>query len=952
MSSNYQSESVSVGSTTSSRFMNDICSDPFIPYRKFTAEQQRGKVPSQRSQIALVACPPRHSLFCMGGVVEEHVVSGDLEVFELDLRTGVWQQHSVNNSAIRQAWGMKCVYRRADHAIYFFGGNVSNMGYQFLDIGVFKLDLNTFKWKTHLGDTGLTNWRQATGNLTGYPYPHERKVHYQSVFETVVPIGDCKRYAHAMELKSDQSGFVVFGGEGSLFEFDDFIEFDFRDLLWKDVEVLAGKKPSSRHVLCSAMVLNKFFIFGGRTSNDHYYASSSSLNLLEYFDFNCKTWFSVDCNYSFPDARFAAGLSSFQSYGKPKFISKTMKFNHNFESQYEYLILHGGRNDINRFKDTQIYNIEEEIWKNCKLVDDSLSMLDIQREEENEKSSLKRITLGKERKLKKKILTDDEIIYRGGNIGLCIGYNDINFKSNCLFYDYGDSMTTFSRPMISSYPTTLSKKFLSFGGKTGKTGYSDYDSSLLTFDLTHFDYQNDPSLLIDPTKSASTDAVFEELSMKLLKENNYSDYTLVSTDGDRFLCHKFMLSHIQYFRELFEKKLDTTHFTTLTLKCLLRYCYGIELTPNDVSLPYHEKDTPIFKDFIEIYSAVCSIGIQEMIDYLRKLLYISIDIRKGISLFKIIWDKLKLSNDAILKDLAILTANYLSFNVLPTINETREKHIDIFLSQKGFSEEEISFFKLCCTSQIDSYETKRVRLAREYMYTNFSMLMDSSLQYSQINTNATLSLTFEDKTWKITVPKALLCIRYEYFNNLFNNMVVDESNVIDISDVSMIFYLQDQAHPLISVAALVYFAYTNDVDFENVILCKSAFPTCDTTDINPSFEINQETITQYIIDIYSMADFIADISLKESLLQYVRRLVSSGAFSCDELEGAAKELQKVDFEVLAEIAEIFSDCVLEQRAIEMKVKKLEEEAAFKHSINHDEDDEEGDYEDDDYEDDE
>src|SRR3989338_8934739 len=105
---------------------------PCIPYRKFTSEQQQGNVPTQRSQIALVPCPPRHSLFCFGGVVDHRTKQGAMDVYEFDLRSGEWKKHLSGESknTIANLWGMKCVYRRADNSIYCFGGNKSLTTYE------------------------------------------------------------------------------------------------------------------------------------------------------------------------------------------------------------------------------------------------------------------------------------------------------------------------------------------------------------------------------------------------------------------------------------------------------------------------------------------------------------------------------------------------------------------------------------------------------------------------------------------------------------------------------------------------------------------------------------------------------------------------------------------------------------------------------------------------------
>ncbi|KAG2393121.1 hypothetical protein C9374_009698 [Naegleria lovaniensis] len=918
---------------------------PSIPFRMFTEQEQTGQVPSQRSQIALVACPPRHSLFCLGGVVDKPSNPGSvLQVYEFDLRTGVWKQHldgtpneSTTSSRVKVAnlWSLKACYRRADHHIWCFGGNTESTLSSFMirdniaPYGVFCLDLNTFKWKTKLDRIGKLNWRRAT-KTDGYPF---RLPENQT---TASKLGE-KRYGHAMEMMNDQSKFIVFGGDnGSGLELNDLIEFDFRDLLWRPVEVVAGKAPLMRHVLCSAITnSDKFFIFGGRCLVLN--AADTSLQSLAYFDFTCKTWFNIEINYTFPSARFALAFSAFQAYGKPNLISKHSDVHHNYESYYEYLCMHGGRNDGHRFNDTYIYNIEEERWISCKLVDDSIGIAETLLEQEK---NMQIITLSKERKMKRKELSSKEIIYRGGNIGQCISYNDINFKSSSLFYDYSLGMTTFSMPMVSQYPT-LSLKFINFGGKTGFDTYTVYDSSLLTFDLTFFNYQNDPSLLVDPTKSASTDACLEELSVKLWAQKQFKDYSIVDDSNHAIDCHRLVLVKNNYFNKMIQSHQYTTDLKADHLDLILKFCYGIELTPRDASLSYHVHPTLDFDlkdksmiDFIDLYSVVFDIQFLELLDYLRKLLTVTMTIEMAIKMFKELCTLLQSKATEPLNELIGFCADYLRFTVLPEMEILRDHELEIFLSSNNFSLQEGSLFHSLISSSVPpsfnfkSYVKKRVMLAREYMHLNLIALM-SHPEDIKLTTFSNIVVRLDDEaSFEIVAPSALLSLRFDYFNNLIFNKLFSEYQS-DIELPMEVFYQPHAIHPLLNVAVVLYYAYTNDVALEKVLACKHVFPTQKNGCIHSEQvishhdekphtlkspqqveEITQDILIQYIIDIYSLADFLASLSMKESILKYVRRLIATEKLGVEKVTSISQELasDEITNDLLSEISEMFRDC--------------------------------------------
>ena len=655
-------------------------------------------------------------------------------------------------------------------------------------------------------------------------------------------------------------------------------------------------------------------------------ASDTSLQSLAYFDFACKTWFNIEINYTFPSSRFALAFSTFQAYGKPNLVSRHSDVHHNYESFYEYLCMHGGRNDGHRFNDTYIYNIEEEKWISCKLVDDSIGIAETLLEQEKD---IQIMTLSKERKMKRKELSSKEIIYRGGNIGQCISYNDINFKSSSLFYDYSLGMTTFSMPMVSQYPTPLSLKFISFGGKTGFDTYSVYDSSLLTFDLTFFNYQNDPSLLVDPTKSASTDACLEELSVKLWFQKQFKDCSIVDASHNAVDCHRFILVKNNYFNNIIQSQQYKTDLKTEHLTLILKYCYGIELAPRDAGLSYHVHPTLDFDlkdksmmDFIDLYSVVHDMKFVELLEYLRKLLTVTMNIEMATSMFKELCSLVQKRDTEPLNELLRFCADYLRFTVLPEMEVLRDAELEIFISSNNFSLQETSLFRSLISSPVPPnfnfkhYVKRRVMLAREYMHLNLIALMSNPSDI-KLTTFSNIIVRLDDSIrFEIEAPSALLSLRFDYFNNLIFNKLFSEHQ-LDIELPTEVFYQPHAVHPLLNLAVVLYYAYTNDVDLENVLACKHVFPTqkndheqTTNNEFQP-VEITQSLLIQYIIDIYSLADFLASLSMKESILKYVRRLIATEKLSTETVTRISQELasdHENTSDLLSEIYEMFHDC--------------------------------------------
>ena len=149
------------------------------------------------------------------GVVETGSTTR-LQIYEFDLRNGVWQQHhslepvdaTLNPFVVCNMWGLKAVYRRVDHHIWCFGGNLDVMlavDGGISPYGVYCFDLNTFKWKTKMNKIGKLRWKAATKNIPGSSkYPYSLK---DDPDITASKLGET-RYGHAMEMVMDQSKFV------------------------------------------------------------------------------------------------------------------------------------------------------------------------------------------------------------------------------------------------------------------------------------------------------------------------------------------------------------------------------------------------------------------------------------------------------------------------------------------------------------------------------------------------------------------------------------------------------------------------------------------------------------------------------------------------------------------------------------------------------------------------
>jgi len=905
----------------------DASVQPSIPFRTLTCEEQLGTIPSQRSQIAFIPCPPRHSIFCYGGVWDANAIKSvsdmriPMQIFELDLRTGSWTQHlsggrsfnTERTNFVNNMWGLKGVYRRADHTMWLFGGgkdfsmirmaNESTLS----NYGVYCLDLNTLKWSTKMNRIGKRRWAKAK-NLGLIPSDLDPLKSSEQPWPR--KLGQ-KRCTHALEMRVDQSAFVVFGGDdGGGSSIDDFSEFVFRDLAWREIEIVAGRRPLLRMVHASAMTSDdRFVIFGG--ANMLLDAEDSSLQSLAYFDFKSKTWFSVDVNYTYPSARFAMGLSSFQSYGKPfpffKYSYDTKERVYN-----NYLILHGGRNDSVRFNNTFVYDMDTNEWKECRLVDDSISTTKTIETLMNETEFL---TLSKERKMKREIIPPTSVIHRGGNIGCAISFNDLNFKASCLFYEYNSEMTTFSAPMVKKYPSNLSKKFFIFGGKTGLTGFDVYDSSLLTFELSHFDYQNDPSLLIDPTKSASTMALFEELSTKLWIDKLYVDYFLTDKDETTsFNCHSLVLSGNSYFGKLVKNGQRKTCLNSNHLEVWLLFCYGIELTPSSVGLDYHKlpgiRPAHSLESFIDLYCVTRDLEFVELLDCIRKLLSVTMSIEMAINLFSMMIEKKERTEGHL--DLLYFVADYLKFNIEPTIPGSENDSDHIFTSEYILSQYRTISREWKREFTFSDYITRRVLLAREYMRCNLNLLMTTPELLNLSPCSKLLVKVTDDQAYELCVPSQLMALRFEYFANLlFNNMFL-ESTMSELELPSMVFYQEHSIHPLLSLAAIVYYAFTNDIRYEHVLNCVQIFPRLTNGQelVLPQTEIvlDENVLTQYVVDLYSVADFLSCLPLKESLLKYVRMLIATEVISKEKVKTISKELLDSGLDLLCEIADLFSDC--------------------------------------------
>ena len=884
---------------------------PAIPFRALSHTQQIGSVPSQRSQVLVIPCPARHSIFCLGGALGRHKdTKGKLDCFEMDLRTGEWKKHiPKGNDHIRNMWGMKGVYRRADHSLYMFGGNkdTSLLGTNEMSkYGVYCLDLNTMSWRTKLNRIGKDRWRKAEkcDHVSGDPF---HTMDGEKIGKT--------RYGHSMEMRKNQASFVVFGGESEGVVVSDFSEFDFRDLMWKEINVKAGKEPTLRYIHGSAMTSNELLvIFGGRSMD--VMAEDTALHTMAYFDFNCMTWFNVDINYTFPLGRYALGMGCFQAYGKPFPFSHYSDKDSDYMTQKDFLILHGGRNDRTRFNDTFIFDFETGQWRNCMLVDDSISEISTDLEPHDESDINKQVTISDERKLKRKMIAREDVVHRGGNMGCSIAYYDLNYKPTSIFYDYSTGMTTYSGKMVANYPTSFSKKFISFGGKTGETGNRVYDSSLLMFDVSHFDYHNDPSLLIDPNKSGSTMALLEDLSIKLWYEKQYCDYIFKDKDESvSFDCHTLILVASDYFRLLIEKKDSKTCLSAKQLEVVLMFCYGIELTPHQFELDYHLNQSIMDENFfIELYCTVSNMKMLELKEYMRKLVTITMTLQLSVSMFKNLLSRSNKSDEVF--ELMYYCADYIRFNIEPVRDGLKTNELEVFLNSNNFGDVDIQVFHSCLQRthfefMFEKYISKRVLLSREYLQQNLVTVMNSTT-LQKLTTCSNIVIRSEDGSddFHLSVPSSLLAMRFDYFNTLIYNQLFQESSKDCIELPSMIFCQQHAAHPVLNLAAIIYYAYTNSVDYLQLLQTSSVFPPSKHI-ITQVTSFDESTLIQYVVDLYSVADFIASSHLKECIFQYVRKLVGTMQISQTALNHVCNDLRDSGMDLMGEIADLFEDCILQ-----------------------------------------